>query len=148
MFRDVDCDKRKNVLDSIIYECKCKTADPQFGCFGTLLELKQRCDYLEGVVYNLLAHNQEVLMSTLACPESHPIDFYQSNLQLLHIPNIEGFRFMPIAFPPLLQEYLLVQNNHNNSGNNNNNNSGFDGICTLSVPEVDVYYMKTPPYNN
>ena len=79
-------------------------ADPQFGCVKTLLELKQRCDYLEGVVYNLLAHNQEVLMSTLACCESHPIDLYQSNHQVLHIPNIEGFGFTPIAFSPLLQE--------------------------------------------
>ena len=79
MFRDVYCDKRKNVLDSIIYECKCRTTDPQFGCVETLLELKQRFDYLEGVVYNLLAHNHEVLMSTLARPESHLIDFYQLN---------------------------------------------------------------------
>ena len=92
--------EKKNVLDSIIYECKCKTADPQFGYVETLLELKQRCDYLEGVVDNLLAHNQEVLMSTLACRESHPIGFYQSNHQVLHIPNIEGFGFPLIAFPP------------------------------------------------
>ena len=102
MFRDVDCDKRKNVLDSIIYECKCRTADPRFGCVGTLLELKQRCDYLEWVIYNLLAHNQVVLMSTLAFLESHPIDFYRSNHQVSHIPNIEGFEFTPIAFPTLL----------------------------------------------
>ena len=78
--------------------------DLQFDCDRTLLELKQMCDYLEGVVYNLLAHNQEVLMSTLACPELHLIDFYQSNHQVSHIPNIEGFGFTPIAFSPLLQE--------------------------------------------
>ena len=107
MFKDVDCDKRKNVLDSIIYECKCRMADPQFGCVGTLLELKQRCDYLEGVVYYLLAHNQEVLMSTLACCESHPIDFYQSNHQVLHIPNIEGFGFPLIAFPPFYKNICM-----------------------------------------
>ena len=84
-------------------------------------------------------------MSTLACRESHPIDFYQSNHQVSYIPNIEEFGFTPTAFPPLLQEYMQAQNNHNNSGNNNNNNSGFDGICTLRVSEVDVYYIRTPP---
>ena len=141
MFRDVDCDKRKNVLDLIIYECKCRIVDPQFGYVGTLLGLKQRCDYLEWVIYNLLAHNQVVLMSTLACLESHPIDFYRSNHQVSHIPNIEGFGFMPIALPPLLQEYLHAQKNHNN------NNFGFDGICTFRVSEVDVYYIKTPSIN-
>ena len=41
-------------------------------------------------------------MPTLAYPESHPVDFYQSNHQVSHIPNIEGFGFTPIAFPPLL----------------------------------------------
>ena len=102
MFRDVDCDKRRNVLDSIIYECKCRTADPWFSFVRTLLELKQRCDYLEWVIYNLLAYNQVVLMSTLAFLESHPIDFYRSNHQVSHIPNIEGFEFTPIAFPTLL----------------------------------------------
>ena len=124
--------KEKNVLDSIIYECKCRTADPQFGYAGTLIELKQRCDYLEWVVYNLIAHNQGVLMSILACLESHLTDFYQSNQQMLHIPNIEGFGFTPIAFPPLLQEYLHAQNNYNN------NNFGVDGICTLRVLDVDI----------
>ena len=94
--------REKNVLDLIIYECKCRIADPQFGYVGTLLELKQMCDYLEWVIYNLLAHNQVVLMSTLACPKSHPIDFYRSNHQISHIPNIEGFGFTPIAFPTLL----------------------------------------------
>ena len=84
-------------------------------------------------------------MSTLACRESHPIDFYQSNHQVLYIPNIEGFGFTPIAFLPLLQEYLQAQNNPNSSRNKKNNNSGFDGICTLRVSEVDVYYIKTPP---
>ncbi|KAL0016821.1 hypothetical protein SO802_003890 [Lithocarpus litseifolius] len=136
MFRNVECDKRKNVLNSLMYECKCRIADPQFGCFGKLLELKQRCDYLERVVSNLLAHNQEVLMSTLTCPESHPIDFYQSNHQVPHIPNIEGFGLTP-KVPPLLREYLQAQNNHHNNnsgfdgGNNNNNNSGFNGSIPI-----------------
>ena len=133
--------EKKNVLDSIIYECKCKTADPQFGYVETLLELKQRYDYLEGVVYNLLAHKYVVLKSTLACPESHPIDFYQLNYQVSHILNIEGFGFTLIAFLLLLQEYLHAQNNHNNK------NFGVDCLCTLRVSEVDIYYIKTPPNN-
>ena len=122
----------------------CSSAVSKSFQVGTLLELKQRCDYLEGMVYNLLAHNQEVLMSTLVCRESHPIDFYQSNHQVSHIHNIEGFGFMPITFLPLLQEYLQAQNNHYNY-RNNNNNSGFDGICTLRVSKEDVYSTKTPP---
>ena len=80
-------------------------------------------------------------MPTLACPESHPIDFYQLNHQVSHIPNIEGFGFTPIAFPPLLQEYLHAQNYQNN------NNFGVDNKCTLRVSEVDIYYIKTPPNN-
>ena len=78
----------------------------------------------------------------MACHESHPIDFYQSNHQVSYIPNIEEFGFTPTTFPPRLQEYMQAQNNHNNFGNNNNNNSGFDGICNLIVSEVDVYYIK------
>ena len=133
--------KEKNVLNSTIYECKYRTADPQFSCVRTLLKLKQRCDYLEGVVYNLFAHNQRVLMPTLTYPESHPIDFYQSNHQVSHIPNIEGFGFTSIAFPLLLQEYLHTQNNHNS------NNFGVDDICTLRVSKVNIYYIKTPSNN-
>ena len=80
-------------------------------------------------------------MPTLVCPESHPIDFYQSNHQVSHILNIEGFGFTPIAFPPLLQEYLHAQNNHNN------NNFGVYKKCTLRVLKVYIYYIKTPPNN-
>ena len=31
MFRKVECDRRKNLLESIMYECECRTVDLKFG---------------------------------------------------------------------------------------------------------------------
>ena len=116
MFRKVRCDRRTILLESIMYECECRTADLEFGCVGILMELKQRCTYLKQVVCHLLAQNLAVVGSTLLCSESHPI-------HVPHILTIEGFGFTPVAFLSLLQQYLGF-NDGNDGGNANNFGDG------------------------
>lgn len=128
LFRYVTSDKRKNLLESILYECRCRSVEPEFGCVGTVLRLKKRCDYLEMVIQNLLAHNPEVASSTLSSAQSHPLVHYQSEHQVPQLPEIED---TPIEFPFLLQDYLQTQFNHNNFNfgldGGNNVIPGFDG---------------------